>query len=32
MTNNARKTGVEAYYLVEEFDNAVERLKTYQLS
>jgi|Deesub1362A_J573_1020465.scaffolds.fasta_scaffold13411_2 hypothetical protein len=30
MTNNARKTGVEAYYLVEEFDNAVRRLKTYQ--
>ena len=29
MTNNARKAGVEAYYLIEEFDNIVERLKTY---
>ena len=32
MTNNARKAGVEAYYLIEEFDNIVERLKTYHPS
>ena len=32
MTDNARKAGAEAYYLIEEFDNVVERLKTYQLS
>jgi len=27
MANNAKKAGVEAYYLIEEFDKAVERLK-----
>ncbi len=27
MANNAKKAGIEAYYLIEEFDNAVERLK-----
>ena len=32
MTNNARKAGVEAYYLIEEFDNLMERLETYHPS
>ncbi|RLI77593.1 PIN domain-containing protein [Archaeoglobales archaeon] len=27
MVNNARGYGIEAYYLIEEFDKAVERLK-----
>ncbi len=27
MVNNAREYGIEAYYLTEEFDKAVERLK-----
>ena len=27
MANNAKNYGIEAYYLIEEFDNAVERLK-----
>ncbi|AIY91162.1 hypothetical protein GACE_2140 [Geoglobus acetivorans] len=27
MASNAKKAGVEAYYLIEEFDRAVERLK-----
>ncbi len=27
MSNNAKKFGVEAYYLIEEFDKALERLK-----
>ena len=27
MANNAKKYGIEAYYLIEEFDKAVERLK-----
>ena len=27
MANNAKKAGIEAYYLIEEFDKAVERLK-----
>ncbi len=27
MANNAKKYGIEAYYLIEEFDNAVDRLK-----
>ena len=26
MANNTKKYGIEAYYLIEEFDNAVERL------
>ena len=26
MANNAKNYGIEAYYLIEEFDNAVERL------
>ncbi|MCS7145044.1 MAG: PIN domain-containing protein, partial [Archaeoglobaceae archaeon] len=26
MANNAKKYGIEAYYLLEEFDRAVERL------
>ncbi|ADC64382.1 PilT protein domain protein [Ferroglobus placidus DSM 10642] len=27
MANNAKNYGIEAYHLIEEFDNAVERLK-----
>ena len=27
MASNAKKYGIEAYYLIEEFDNAMERLK-----
>jgi predicted nucleic acid-binding protein len=27
MVKNAKKAGIEAYYLIEEFDKAVERLK-----
>lgn len=27
MTNNAKKYGVDSYYLIEEFDNVVDRLK-----
>ncbi len=27
MVNNAKKYGIEAYYLIEEFDNAIDRLK-----
>ena len=27
MAKNAKKAGIEAYYLIEEFDKAVERLK-----
>jgi len=27
MANNAKKYGIEAYYLIEEFDNIVDRLK-----
>ncbi len=32
MTNNARRAGIEAYYIIGEFENTVERLKSYQLS
>jgi hypothetical protein len=28
MKNNAGKVGIETYYLIEEFNNAVDRLKT----
>jgi len=27
MAKNAKKYGIKAYYLIEEFDKAVERLK-----
>ena len=27
MVNNSRKAGIEAYYLIEEYDSAVERLR-----
>ncbi len=27
MANNAKKAGIEAYYLIEEFDEAIEKLK-----
>jgi hypothetical protein len=27
MVNNSRETGIEAYYLIEEHDRAVERLR-----
>ncbi len=27
MAGNAKKAGIEAYYLIEEFDEAIERLK-----
>jgi len=27
MVNNSRKAGIEAYYLIEEYDGAVERLR-----
>ena len=27
MANNAKKYGIEAYYLIKEFDNIVDRLK-----
>ncbi|NQE05105.1 hypothetical protein C5S32_04470 [ANME-1 cluster archaeon GoMg1] len=27
MVNNSRKAGIEAYYLIKEYDGAVERLR-----
>lgn len=31
MVNNAKRYGIEAYYLIEDFDKAVERLKEVKL-
>ncbi len=30
MAKNAKKAGIEAYYLIEEFDKALERIKKLQ--
>jgi hypothetical protein len=30
MANNAKKYGIEAYYLIEEFDKAINRIKELQ--